>query len=147
MAVNDHATAESRSRGGLARAAKIRERREEVERIAMEKMEGALEKAVGRYVDALDAGTVTVREQDGEEVIDTDHKMRVQAADRIADRIMGKPVQRTELTGAGGGPVVLENDVDAATASRILAGLGGRVGAGSRDASNGDASADEVHPA
>lgn len=142
------ATRETRAKGAHAANKARTEKRERLIRLAEEKLENALDSAIDVYVDGLKAGVVTVAEtDDGQEIIDTDHRTRISAADRIADRAMGKPVQRTELTGAGGGPVVLENDVSPDSAAAILAGLGGRVGIGPGHAANGDAAPDEVHSA
>ena len=142
----DVRTRETQSKGGHARAANIRARREAAEERAIERMAAKLDRAVEVYVEGMEAtGSVVARDGDVHET--DDHRTRITAADRIADRIMGKPVQRTELTGAGGGPVVLENDVSPDSAAAILAGLGGRVGIGPGHAANGHAAPDEVHSA
>lgn len=140
-------TNEDRAKGGRNRAERIRQRRAEAEERAAQKLDAALDKAVARYVEALDAGELVVREgDDGEPAVVTDHRTRIQAADRITDRLLGKPTQHTELTGADGGPVVVENDVNADAAETILAGLEA-AGLVAGRAANGDAPADEVHPA
>lgn len=141
-------TDEERSRGGKkggpARAEAIAKRRAEAEERASEKLDAALDRAITRYVEALDAGVYETVGDGEERMVVSDHDTRIKAADRITDRLLGKPTQHTELTGADGGPVVLENDVDADRAAAIFAALEerGLIARGSR---NGDSAADEVH--
>jgi hypothetical protein len=47
-----------------------------------------------------------------------------QARKFLADYLLGVPKQRHELTGADGGPVVVEHDLDADTITEALAILG-----------------------
>lgn len=55
------------------------------------------------YVDALSATK-------GDRLLGEipDHNVRVKAADALLNRAEGMPVSRTEVTGAGGGPLTLQ---------------------------------------
>lgn len=140
----DVATKESRAKGAYAANKARTEKRERLIALAEEKLENALERAVGVYVEGMEAkGSVVARDGDIHET--DDHRTRISAADRVTDRILGKAIQRTELTGAGGGPVVLENDVSPDSARAILRGLAGQRSRGPGDAANGHAAPDEVH--
>lgn len=58
------------------------------------------------YLDALTA-TRTVRFKGGE-VEEPDYATRLRAADAVTNRLEGTPIARSELTGAGGGPLTLQ---------------------------------------
>lgn len=91
-------TTEDRARGGRNRGEALRKKRAELERKAEEKLESALERAATVYVEALEAeaGLFT---KEGELHTTVDHRTRIQGADRINDRLLGKPIQKTELSG------------------------------------------------
>lgn len=138
-------TPELRAKGARAanesRTAKRLEREAEAQQIWSD----ALRAAAQAYVDGLAAGTVTVAKDGDEEIIATDHDTRIKAADRITDRMLGRPVQRTELSGPDEGPIVLENDVDADRAAAIFGALESR-GLIARGSRVDNPEADEVHP-
>ncbi len=123
----DHAA--NGRKGGLARAEKIRaQKREDAERI-----EQAWRERLDKMFARLDS------------ILEGDDGTALRAILAGMDRLAGRATERTELTGADGGPVVLENDVDADAAEKILRTLEDR--GLTRVSSNGDAPADEVHPA
>lgn len=71
----------------------------------LRRAQGDPEKVAAVYWKALDA---TKRVYLGDEWVDEpDHNVRLKAADSILNRVEGTPVSRTELTGAGGGPITL----------------------------------------
>jgi hypothetical protein len=75
--------------------------------ILREKLEESAEEFLAAYVDALTA-TRPVQVGYGEDAYTEhipDHAVRMAAADKVYDRVFGKPRQATELTGAGGGPI------------------------------------------
>jgi hypothetical protein len=60
-----------------------------------------LERIVGVYIDALEATRLQ-----GDELA-PDHALRLRSSDALLDRVIGKPVTRTELSGSEGGPLTL----------------------------------------
>jgi hypothetical protein len=73
----------------------------------------AIERRVARDPDAVIAPMWDALEAtksyvtNGELVTVPDHATRIKASEAIADRLEGKAAQRTEITGAGGGPLEL----------------------------------------
>lgn len=130
-------TDEERTRGRENRWAEYRRRQERAEQLLAGHIDQAIASLAAAVAETDDAGKVTLTRADAN---------ALRAATEILDRTIGKPVQRTELTGADGGPVVVENDVNADTAEAILVGLEG-AGLIAGRATNGDAPADEIHPA
>jgi hypothetical protein len=108
-------TDDERARGRAKRAENYRQKREAAEDLLAD----ALERAAKVLVEAMEA-QATVYAKDGDTYVETDHRIRVQAADKVLDRIVGKARQTIEHTGEGGGPVVVEHEVDV---ERALAGL------------------------
>lgn len=106
--VNDHATAESRSNGGKARAAKIRERRRTLEDRLSEKLDQEVDAVVGVFFDALEAEYAVV-DNDGNATMFPAHGLRLRAARDVIHEAYGRPAQKVELTGEDGGPVELEH--------------------------------------
>jgi hypothetical protein len=83
-------TQADRSKAGHARAAAIRQRREEAEQRAAAVLDAALERAVGVFVEAMEAY--------GKQ--GADHAVRIKAAAQVADRVLGRATQRTEVSGS-----------------------------------------------
>jgi hypothetical protein len=54
----------------------------------------------------------------------SDEKMRQAVAEEVLDRVMGKPTQRQEVSGPGGGPLAVEHDIDRDTIAEALRILG-----------------------
>src|SRR5436309_1710306 len=92
--VNDHATFESRSAGGHARAARYREVRDEAQRNAVAQLAGMTAKALLTLEAILD----------GEDDPDA-----FRAAKDVLDRVLGRPSQAVEVTGGDGEPSAVEN--------------------------------------
>lgn len=142
---NHELTPEERARGakagGLARAAKYRRLRQQAEDELLDKIRDS----VVALAEALTADA-TVYSKDGETYVAVDHPTRIRAAAQILDRALGKPVQRTELTGADSGPIVVEHDVSPDDARSVIRGLADRGLVRSGDSQNGHTPADEVHP-
>lgn len=130
-------TPEERLRGPANRRAK-REAREEK---AAEELSKALERAVTVLAEAMYAESFAIGEE-GVVGLGPAHTTRVRAAAQVLDRVLGRATQRTELLGAGGGPIVLEHDVSGSDAAAILRGLAERGLIRPGVASNGDAPAD-----
>lgn len=126
-------TDEERARGNANRWAEYRRKRAEAERLALEKLADELKPSIDTLLE--------IRDNTEDAASD-----RRQAAIYVIDRVLGKPTQHTELTGSEGGPVVVENDVNADQAEAVIRSL---VDAGLIvvPSANGDAPADEVHSA
>jgi hypothetical protein len=102
--VKQIATRESRAKGAAAANAARTRKREEREAKAEAKLSGALDKAITRYVEALDAElpVTVITRKDGSSVETgggPDYANRLKAADKIVDRLLGKPSQRHEHGG------------------------------------------------
>lgn len=117
--------ADTSVKAGIASGVARRAKRDKARQLAEDALEGAIAKAMQRYVEGLDAGRYEQAEdEDGEPIIVTDHDTRIKAADRVADRYLGKPAQAVELSGPDGGPITVEHEVDAAGVVTGLAALG-----------------------
>ena len=81
-------TQEERRRGSYARAEKLREERQRARELVEERLLELAEKAVAALAQALDSA---------------DPRVQLCAAIYIVDRILGKPVERTELSDDEGG--------------------------------------------
>jgi hypothetical protein len=116
-------TKATQAKGGRARAAKLRADREELERLAREKLEDALDRAAGVFVEALEAEGVVVvgTGEDAAPHYFPLHAVRIRAADKVFDRIIGRPVQAIRHSGPDGGPLEVEVDVRS-----VLRGLADR---------------------
>jgi hypothetical protein len=79
--------------GGLARAAKIQEEREQAQTLADEKLAALTEKALSRLDDLLDSDLDFARARGIREVL---------------DRVLGKPTVRVEHSGKDGGPMRID---------------------------------------
>ena len=111
---------------------KERERRADLERQAAQLFVDELLSSIRTYVDLRDDA-------------DAPEAVRLQAADRIVERMLGKVGQRLEVTGRTETEVTFTHDADhAARILEILAGAG--VVAAGASSGNG-AAADEVHSA
>lgn len=99
-------------KGGLARAEAIRKRRQEAE------------DQLGEHVDAAIFALAQAL---------SDPSQQVRAAAQILDRTLGRATERTELVGADGGPILVEEKVDTRPILQVLAD----VGLLSRTATNG----------
>lgn len=62
------------------------------------------EAIINPLIDALEATKTYVT--NGEPVTVPDHATRIKAFETIADRLLGKPTQTNEITGADGGPLI-----------------------------------------
>ena len=89
-------TADDASKGGHARAAAIRARKQEAQEIANEQLREHLTEAVGTIVQSLYAEAENVR---------------LAAAKELLDRVAGKIGEQVELTGEGGGPLVFQRTI------------------------------------
>jgi hypothetical protein len=87
------ATRESRSKGGLARAAKIRADREQAQALADEKLAALTTKALDRLDTLLDSDLDFARARGIREVL---------------DRVLGRPTVRVEHSGKDGGPMRID---------------------------------------
>jgi len=83
-------TAEERARGGLSRAARIRDRKAAAERLATER----LADSVGRACDVLAA-----------KLDSDDERVQLRAVREILDSVLGRPGQAVERTVEGDEPV------------------------------------------
>lgn len=88
------ATAETRSKGGQARAAKHRELRAEARQLAVERLAGMTDKALVRLEGLL------LAESDAD---------AYRAVKEVLDRVLGRPTQAVELTGEDGDAIQIEH--------------------------------------
>lgn len=86
MPPNHQLTPEERLRGNVNRRLK----REAAEEKALAKLDGALERAIGVFIDAMEA----------EDQIGPAHETRIRAAAQVVDRVLGRATQRTEVSGS-----------------------------------------------
>lgn len=84
--------------GGIASGASRRAKREELQRAAEDRLAESLDRAAKALEDALEAELVLV-DKEGEEHRAPNHRARVAAADKVFDRVVGKPSVRHEHSG------------------------------------------------
>lgn len=88
--------------------------------VIRERIEGDVDAVLAPLFDGLqaDRGLALMLKGGGMEVeLITDHETRIKAALALLDRVYGRPRQATEVTGADGGPIRIEGDVDLARLS------------------------------
>lgn len=95
-------TDEERARGGQRFAERCERLRQEAHDLLVRELAAKMVKAVRVIDEAMDA------EIPGEEAV-PDHRTRLAGADRTMDRVLGKPGQTVEHTGAEGGPITVEH--------------------------------------
>jgi hypothetical protein len=96
-------TDEERARGGQRYAERCERRRQEAHDLLVRELAAKMDKVVVVIGEAMDA------EMPYGETSAPDHRTRLAGADRVMDRVLGKPGQTVEHTGAEGGPITVEH--------------------------------------
>lgn len=122
MSERHELTQEEQRAGGIASGAIRRKKREDAQRLALERLADKLTAADTVIDDALKA-TTGYATKDGEFIEHADYSTRLRAAAQVYDRTLGRPRQAIELVGDGGDPLEVKLEFDADSAARVLAGL------------------------
>jgi hypothetical protein len=109
-----------------------------------ERVEERIDEILAPYFNQLSGAMMFAKWQG--EVIPSEHPdtgARIEAAEALLDRVYGKPRQVTELTGRGGGPVRLSEEVFAdPETQKVLRDAVRRVGRARASQSGGAGSSD-----
>jgi hypothetical protein len=106
--------------------------------VMRERVEAEIEKIIAPYFEAIEEAVVCAT-YEGEVIPSTvkDLGARIQAAERLLDRVYGKPKQLTEIAGDPEHPVHLTHELDDPDVRKALHGLVRRVGAARKRGSGG----------